>query len=211
MADPLSQLRSGTHAKDVIIETYDTILKSESVRAKLQPDFIIRFGAMPVSKPYLFLMKEYTGNKHIVVEKHAGYREPVGVDTQFIYADPAMLCEALASIPAAKPESWLPTWQEMNRIAKEVLLDDMESKELTEGITVQDMLCVTPEDSNVFVGNSMPIRDLDSFFFATDKQIQPWCNRGTNGIDGVVSTALGVAASGKRTTLVIGDFSSITI
>ncbi|PAF34368.1 2-succinyl-5-enolpyruvyl-6-hydroxy-3-cyclohexene-1-carboxylic-acid synthase [Terribacillus saccharophilus] len=207
LADPLSQLRSGAHVKDVIIETYDTILKSESVRSKLQPDFIIRFGAMPVSKPYLFLMKEYTGNKHIVVEKHAGYREPVGMDTQFIYADPTMLCESLASIPATKPETWLPTWQEMNRIAQEVLHDDMESKELTEGIAVQDMLRETPEDSNVFVGNSMPIRDLDSFFFATDKQIQPWCNRGTNGIDGVVSTALGVAAGGKRTTLVIGDLS----
>ncbi|MFS0559570.1 2-succinyl-5-enolpyruvyl-6-hydroxy-3-cyclohexene-1-carboxylic-acid synthase [Terribacillus sp. 179-K 1B1 HS] len=207
LADPLSQLRSGAHTKDVIIETYDTILKSASVRAKLQPDFIIRFGAMPVSKPYLFLMKEYAGSNHIVVEKHAGYREPVGMNTQFVYSDPVKLCEALSESSPARMDTWLPEWQQMNQIARQVLTADTENMELTEGIAVQDILRNTPDESNVFVGNSMPIRDLDSFFFTTDKHIQPWCNRGTNGIDGVVSTALGVAASGKRTTLVIGDLS----
>ncbi|SNZ05982.1 2-succinyl-5-enolpyruvyl-6-hydroxy-3-cyclohexene-1-carboxylate synthase [Terribacillus aidingensis] len=207
LADPLSQLRSGEHDKDTIIETYDTILKAASVRAQLQPDYIIRFGAMPVSKPYMFLLKENPAVKHIVVENHAGYREPVGMHTQFIYCNPASLCEALAKQPAEKRDTWLPVWQQMNRIACDVLQDDAAQLELTEGTTVQDILQETPADSHVFVGNSMPIRDLDSFFFATDKHVQPWCNRGTNGIDGVVSTALGVAASGKRTTLVIGDLS----
>ncbi|WP_077307919.1 2-succinyl-5-enolpyruvyl-6-hydroxy-3-cyclohexene-1-carboxylic-acid synthase [Terribacillus halophilus] len=207
LADPLSQLRSGNHDKDMIIETYDTILKAASVREQLQPDYIIRFGAMPVSKPYLFLLKENPATKHIVIENHAGYREPVGMHTQFIYCNPAALCQSLAKQPAGERDTWLPVWQEMNRIACDVLQDDAAQLELTEGTTVQDVLQETPAESHVFVGNSMPIRDLDSFFFATDKDVQPWCNRGTNGIDGVVSTALGVAASGKRTTLVIGDLS----
>src|SRR5699024_9155743 len=54
LADPLSQVRSGNHFKDYVIEGYDAILRNETVRKQLKPDFIIRFGAMPVSKAYLF-------------------------------------------------------------------------------------------------------------------------------------------------------------
>src|SRR5699024_8761175 len=53
LADPLSQLRSGAHKKDNIIEGYDAFLRDQSIREILKPDFIIRFGAMPVSKAYL--------------------------------------------------------------------------------------------------------------------------------------------------------------
>src|SRR5699024_9272296 len=53
LADPVSQVRSGNHYKHYVIEVYDAILRNETVREQLKPDFIIRFGAMPVSKPYL--------------------------------------------------------------------------------------------------------------------------------------------------------------
>src|SRR5699024_3361284 len=59
LADPLSQLRAGAHEKDTVITTYDAVLRTESIRANFKPDYIIRFGAMPISKNYLFYVKEH--------------------------------------------------------------------------------------------------------------------------------------------------------
>jgi len=65
-----------------------------------------------------------------------------------------------------------------------------------------------PQHANLFVGSGMPVRDLDSFFFCSDRRVRLFANRGANGIDGVVSTALGVSAvSDEACVLVIGDLS----
>lgn len=58
LADPLSQLRSGSHDKAIIIDAYDTFLRDEAAKAAFRPDVILRFGTMPVSKPLLLFMKK---------------------------------------------------------------------------------------------------------------------------------------------------------
>ncbi|WP_100013200.1 2-succinyl-5-enolpyruvyl-6-hydroxy-3-cyclohexene-1-carboxylic-acid synthase [Lentibacillus sediminis] len=206
LADPLSQLRGGGHAKDHIIESYDAILRSQDIRGKLQPDFIIRFGAMPVSKPYLFYVKEHRSIPHYVVEADTGFREPTGSAVSYIFADPASLCAGLSDTPGKETGDWLRSWQEMNKIAVGHLQKENEPA-LTEGSAVREMLEVTPDESTVYVGNSMAVRDLDSFFLTSDKHIPVLANRGTNGIDGMISSGLGAAAAGKRVILLLGDLS----
>src|SRR5699024_8974635 len=66
---------------------------------------------------------------------------------------------------------------------------------------------VIPEGSTLYVGNSMAVRDVDTFFLTDDKPISVLANRGANGIDGMVSSGVGAAAAGKRVTLVLGDLS----
>lgn len=88
LADPLSQVRSGLHPKGHVIEGYDALLRSETIRKELQPDVILRFGAMPVSKAYLFYVKDHKNIPQYIVESESGYREPAGNKTEFIYADP---------------------------------------------------------------------------------------------------------------------------
>ncbi|HSU79507.1 MAG TPA: thiamine pyrophosphate-dependent enzyme, partial [Candidatus Angelobacter sp.] len=70
-----------------------------------------------------------------------------------------------------------------------------------------DLLETLPNKASLFVGNSMPIRDLDSFFHTTDREWLTFGNRGTNGIDGINSTALGMASQKENAFLVIGDLS----
>lgn len=205
LADPLSQLRHGPHRKENIIETYDALLKNEKVREQMKPDFIIRFGAMPVSKSYLFYMKENKDVPQFVVESDQGYREPTGNVTDFIYADPVDFCDALLEMEAPRfSEAWLERWQQMNTNAKKHLTSGNDAK-LTEGDAVRALSEVIPEQSILYVGNSMPIRDVDTFFLNDEKKISILGNRGANGIDGTISSAAGAAASGKRVTLVIGD------
>ncbi|WP_053218806.1 2-succinyl-5-enolpyruvyl-6-hydroxy-3-cyclohexene-1-carboxylic-acid synthase [Virgibacillus senegalensis] len=207
LADPLSQLRAGQHAKTNMMESYDTILKSKQVRDRLHPDFIIRFGAMPVSKPYLLFVKEHPEMEHFVVESSHGYREPAGTAAQFVYADPIRLCQDLMDHEEAPAydQQWLETWKAMNKTAKAQLLEENPDSALTEGHTVKQLAEAMPEQSTIFVGNSMPIRDMDTFFMATPKSIRVLGNRGANGIDGTTSSALGAAAHGEKVTLLSGD------
>ena len=62
-----------------------------------------------------------------------------------------------------------------------------------------------PPDATLVVASSMPVRDVESFFPAREQPPRVLANRGANGIDGTVSTAFGVAATGVRTVLLIGD------
>lgn len=207
LADPLSGLRSGTHRKVNIIETYDALLKNKVIRDRMKPDFIIRFGAMPVSKPYLFFIKENATIPQFVVENHSGYREPTGNVTEFIYADPTTLCEELLAVDQpAFSEEWLHDWKAMNKVARNHFLFGMEEK-ITEGEAIRGLREVIPEGSTLYVGNSMAVRDVDTFFLTDDKPISVLANRGANGIDGMVSSGVGAAAAGKRVTLVLGDLS----
>ncbi|WP_181349504.1 2-succinyl-5-enolpyruvyl-6-hydroxy-3-cyclohexene-1-carboxylic-acid synthase [Thalassobacillus sp. CUG 92003] len=209
LADPLSQLRTGSHDKENVIDQYDAILKSSHAKQQLSPEFIIRFGAMPVSKSYLQWLELIEEAEHFVVEPEEGVREPAGVPTQFIYADPVRFCYELANSVQRRTidSDWLNLWQEMNLAAKECMLRHPEDEALNEAQAVADLSELLPDQSILFVGNSMPIREVDSFFVTTPKDIELLANRGGNGIDGVVSTALGASVSGKHVTLLIGDVS----
>lgn len=209
LADPLSQVRAGQHHKDLVIEGYDAFLRNESIRNKMKPDFIIRFGAMPVSKPYLFYVKEHAEIEQYIVEEHSGYREPAGNRTEFIYADAQLLCEDLLAedFDIAFDAQWLEVWQKMNLTAKKHLINTEKTGNITEGEAVKTLMEVIPDESTLYVGNSMAVRDLDTFFMTTPKRLSVLANRGANGIDGMVSSGLGAAASGQPTTLLLGDLS----
>lgn len=207
LADPLSQVRAGAHSKVNIIETYDAFLKNETIRKQFKPDFIIRFGAMPVSKPYLFFIKENKDVSQFIVENYSGYREPAGNITDFIFADPVAFCEALIEAQDITfSQEWLSDWQGMNEVARKHLASGSEER-ITEGEAIRSLVNAAPEQHTVYVGNSMAIRDVDTFFFANQKEIVILGNRGANGIDGMVSSAAGAAASGAHITLVLGDLS----
>lgn len=207
LADPLSQLRTGTHSKANIIESYDALLKNEHIRNTCKPDFIIRFGAMPVSKAYLFYIKENKDIPQFIVENHTGYREPTGNVTDFIFADPAGFCEGLLSQDGLRfSQGWLEQWQGMNEIARKHLLGGIEDK-VTEGEAIRGLREVIPHQSTLYVGNSMAIRDVETFYLNDEKEVSIIGNRGANGIDGMVSSGVGAAAAGKRVTLVLGDLS----
>lgn len=210
LADPLSQIRAGQHHKDLVIEGYDAFLRNETIRKKMQPDFIIRFGAMPVAKPYLFYINEHADVEQYIVEEHAGYREPAGNRTEFIYAGSKLLCDDLLAtdVEMSFDPEWLEEWQAMNQVAKKHLMNaSSEPGSITEGAAVKRLMEVIPDESSLYVGNSMSVRDLDTFFMTTPKQVSILANRGANGIDGMISSGLGAAATGQPMTLLLGDLS----
>jgi len=96
-------------------------------------------------------------------------------------------------------------WVNINNKSKEILSDVNTIESMSEGKVFYQLAELLPEDSTIFVGNSMPIRDLDSFFFYNQKKIRVMANRGANGIDGTISTALGAATKHQPMYLLLGD------
>ncbi|QIA27483.1 2-succinyl-5-enolpyruvyl-6-hydroxy-3-cyclohexene-1-carboxylic-acid synthase [Thermaerobacter sp. PB12/4term] len=105
--------------------------------------------------------------------------------------------------------SWLGLWQRLNHIARQAMARQLARwDEPAEPRVVAELARLLPAGSLLFAGNSMPIRDVDTFFPAGPRPVRILANRGAAGIDGVVSTAAGVAAAGEGpVVLLIGDLS----
>jgi 2-succinyl-5-enolpyruvyl-6-hydroxy-3-cyclohexene-1-carboxylate synthase len=137
-----------------------------------------------------------------------------------IHVDPVAFCQDFlrmvdyhidhdTSQGTASP--WLTIWKQRDKLARETLRVKLQEFELLfEGRVFNELSNLLPDGTNLFAGNSMPVRDLDSFFWDSQQHVHILGNRGASGIDGIISTALGVsAASGQDepTVLVIGDLS----
>lgn len=208
LADPLSQLRSGTHELKWVIDGYDAFLRDEQVAAGFAPEVILRFGAMPVSKSFLLYIKRHPQCRLIVIDDE-GWREPTQLAADFFLSDSVSFCQALECEVSHKQtqSNWADTWLKLNEITQEIVAQHGVTESLSEGHVFAELAAILPRESVVYSGNSMPVRDLDTFFMKNQRQIRTMANRGANGIDGVVSSALGASASGLPLVLVIGDLS----
>ena len=206
LADPLSQLRSGLHPLVNIVEAYDTFLRNEDAKEYLKPDVILRFGAMPVSKALTIFLKENHQAEQFVIDGAGGWRDPATLSTEMIFCNEIIFCEQLSGLTEPKESTeFLEKWREMNELTKANMALIKDSQMLSEGRLFYQIAEMLPEEATLFVGNSMPIRDLDSFFLNNHKSIKVMANRGANGIDGTVSTALGSALYSQPLYLVLGD------
>ena len=206
LADPLSQLRSGLHPLENIVEAYDTFLRNEDAKEYLKPDVILRFGAMPVSKALTIFLKENHQAEQFVIDGAGGWRDPATLSTEMIFCNEIIFCEQLSGLTEPKESTeFLEKWREMNELTKANMALIKDSQMLSEGRLFYQIAEMLPEEATLFVGNSMPIRDLDSFFLNNHKSIKVMANRGANGIDGTVSTALGSALYSQPLYLVLGD------
>jgi len=211
LADPLSQLRTcfAKH-QQFLIDCYDSFLRFDEITQALQPELIIRIGAMPVSKALTQFIQNSSAEQ-IVIDGGNGWREPTGTATTMVYCDEAKFCHDLNKwIEDKGTSTYVKKWTDVNRWITKILGKVKDSGYLQEGQIFSKIADWLPDECNLFAGNSMVIRNLDTHFHHTNKQIRIFGNRGANGIDGTVSTALGVAANSDLPTyLIVGDLSFI--
>lgn len=201
LADPLSNIRQ--YEDEVIIDTYDSFLKNESAKEELAPDYILMFGQAPVSKRLQQFIAFHKNAVCVQIDVASEYRNPSLTTTFFVQAEPCKFAEGI--LYQNRYNTYLHQWQSWQRKMKEKLETVGQEKDLFEGRIVQILQEIMPERSCLLSANSMAIRDIDYFWRARNKKVQILCNRGTNGIDGTVSTALGIATDGQPTVLLTGD------
>src|SRR5579883_326679 len=94
---------------------------------------------------------------------------------------------------------WLLLWQRADEVTRETLYAAIQDfTEPFEGRIFTELNELLPEDATLYVGNSMPVRDMDTFFWGSKRRVRCIGNRGGNGIDGVISSALGVSAASHQ-------------
>ncbi|HEX6573437.1 MAG TPA: 2-succinyl-5-enolpyruvyl-6-hydroxy-3-cyclohexene-1-carboxylic-acid synthase, partial [Gemmatimonadaceae bacterium] len=209
LADPLSQVRWGAHSHHPVIDRYDAVLRHEHVADSLAPDLVLRIGGTPTSKALVQFLQRHASAPLIVVAD-AQWPDPTLLAEEMVRADPRTACEQLLnSVDSVAGTEWLDRWKMADRVTRTALDQYVCTiSEVFEGAALADVAAVLPDDSALFVSSSMPVRDLDAFAPGDARNIQVLANRGANGIDGVVSTALGAAAAiedEKPLVLVIGD------
>lgn len=190
---------------DVVISTYDAFLADKELWPVLKPDCVIQFGQIVVSKRVQQMVASWDNVEYIEVNPTMDSMNPTGKTTMHMQASIDMFTYFFA----VKNESnaYLNRWQRLEVAGKAQLSTAIEEPSSFEGRTIRELQQHIPDNSQVLVANSMTIRDFDYFWFSGESDAVLYGNRGVNGIDGTVSTALGLATNGQPTYLVTGDLS----
>ena len=201
LADPISNLRN--YSKNIIIDSYDAFLKNDNIKKELKPEFIIHFGQVPVSKRLQQFLSLHNDVLYIQVGESFQYRNPSLSTKKYIVSSPKLFAESICAENSNR--EYLNKWLSYQKQMRKHLKSAMDEEELFEGKLIQKLQNLITEKSRLVVANSMSIRDMDYFFEARNQNIKVLCNRGVNGIDGTISTALGVSTSNEPTVLLTGD------
>ncbi|WP_449191314.1 2-succinyl-5-enolpyruvyl-6-hydroxy-3-cyclohexene-1-carboxylic-acid synthase [Veillonella parvula] len=193
------------HFSDVVISTYDAFLADKDLWPVLKPDCVIQFGQIVVSKRVQQMVASWDNVEYIEVNPTMDSMNPMGKTTIHMQASIDMFTHLFA----VKNESnaYLNRWQRLDVAGKAQLSTAIEEPSCFEGRTIRELQQHISDNSQVLVANSMTIRDFDYFWFSGESDAVLYGNRGVNGIDGTVSTALGLATNHQPTYLVMGDLS----
>lgn len=207
LADPLSGLRFGMRDRRRLVVRYDAFLRHPASTAGLCPEWVLRFGAVPVSKPLLQFLERHRHSRHVLVAPHGDWPDPWHRSTEVFRADPTTLCAELcgAELDPA-PSQWLRNWLARERQAAVTPPPVGPDDPPYEDTVIAELLGQLPPGATLFSSNSLPIRQLDCWSGSAAKPLRILANRGASGIDGNVSTLLGLAAAGAQPTVgLIGD------
>lgn len=207
-ADGSSGLRYGQHSKSNIIENFNALIRSDLFLKKFDPEIILQVGGSATSNPVHDFIKSSRAEK-ILINQYGDRNDPSLSAKKLIRINPLELFNSanLLLKDRRKNKDWLRPIAEMNNKLNDLKKQLFDVKPvLYEPVIVHTLINHLPADCNLMISNSLPIRDIDFFSTCSEKIIKVDTNRGASGIDGITSTALGIAANSSRPTfLITGD------
>jgi 2-succinyl-5-enolpyruvyl-6-hydroxy-3-cyclohexene-1-carboxylate synthase len=203
VADPVSHMRG----LPGVVSTVDALLRNERFAAEQLPDVIVRIGR-PAASKVLAQWTERATDAGAVLLQVGG---PGVIDPEHNVTAVVSMSDVLTAVPAAtaaQPDTtWAGSWTSADRLAGQVIVDVLARfDELTEPGAARTLADSVPEDADIVVASSMPVRDLEWF---GGSRARAHANRGANGIDGVLGTALGRALTGRTTFVLLGDLAFV--
>ncbi len=202
LADPLSGARRGQAA----VAHYDALLRDAGFASSLEPDLVLRVGDLPVSKPLRTWLAGLQGTRQIALDPECAWQDPSAALSDSLALDPPATLATLGALTPPAEEGWLARWRSGDALAAEAILGVLGHNGLCEPSVAAELGVLLPESATLFVASSMPVRDIETFWPIRADPPRVLCNRGANGIDGIVSSAFGAAAAGDGPlVLLIGD------
>lgn len=209
LAEGLSPVRNHASLNPYIISTYDSILRRHDL-ATITPEIVIQIGEMPTSKVLRKWLSDKNPLRWII--------EPSNQNIDALHGRVVHLRMNVEEMMGRQGDkergqgedeitnSYLQMWLSAeNRVRENIDQTLAEKTELFEGKAAWLLSQVLPPETPLFISNSMPVRDVEFFWKPNNLGIKPYFNRGANGIDGTLSTALGIAHRQKSSVMLTGD------
>ncbi|MCU7837154.1 MAG: 2-succinyl-5-enolpyruvyl-6-hydroxy-3-cyclohexene-1-carboxylic-acid synthase [gamma proteobacterium symbiont of Taylorina sp.] len=205
LIDPLSNCRFTQYDSSHFIYNYDHFLKQHHItgHTPLKPDWIIRFGQFPVSKNCLLYLQSLNCHS-ILVSSYGDKLDPIHKTNTQIHSLPSQFCQKILALSIqTQTQDWLKHWLNLEKKSAVRIQDvttTIDNTAFFEGHIIHNLLKSIPDNSFIFSGNSMAIRDFDTFITHNstyNKKISLFANRGVSGIDGNLSTFFGLLANQK--------------
>jgi len=211
LADVASGIRLGTDGTTVL-HYVDQLLHSPGFQERFAPDVVLHFGGSVTSKRLMQHLETHPPEHYIRIAEHPLRHDPIHRVTLRIQTNPAIFCVGLASgCRATADAKWLNDLRATNeRVSTAIASSIEQTSEITEPGIARQLSFEVDNDAALFLGNSMPIRDMDMFGVSAGNRIPVYASRGASGIDGNIATAAGIAhAAGRAVTAVIGDLAAL--
>ncbi len=209
-ADAASGLRFKSNALSNLISNYDALVRCQSFSKIFKPKYVLHFGR-PLTSSKLEEYFSACKPKGFTINRFGDQLDP-SRKFKIIKIEEKLLLKNLLEAVSDRTNYFASELRELKYLDLQIEKNKSEifsiTKKINETGILLDVINAVPPDSNLMIGNSVPVRDLDFFAASVKKNIKIYQNRGASGIDGVTSTALGICAQSKNPTyLIIGDLS----
>jgi 2-succinyl-5-enolpyruvyl-6-hydroxy-3-cyclohexene-1-carboxylate synthase len=181
---------------------FDPLLRDDAFAAAQRPDLVVRMGGIPASKVLAERLREWD-TPVVALLGSGAVADPDGLVSRWLDGVPL---RDVASMRA--DSSYATTWIAASNSVGEYLRSlESDHDDLNEPMVARSVVELSGENNaSLIVGSSMPVRDVE--WWAGARRSPTYANRGANGIDGVVSTVLGVCAGAKGIGL-LGDLTML--
>lgn len=203
LADGLSPVRNYADLNPYLISSYDLILRNQQLARQLAPEIVVQLGELPTSKELRSWIDATQPRRWVIDSSHHNF-DPLHGKTVHLRLSVEQLGQAL--YPAKSSTPYLQLWcaaEAQVRSAVDQTMAGMD--QLFEGKAAWLLSNTLSPETPLFIGNSMPVRDVEFFWAPSNSAVRPFFNRGANGIDGTLSTALGVAHRNQSSVMLTGD------
>ncbi|MCH7690210.1 MAG: 2-succinyl-5-enolpyruvyl-6-hydroxy-3-cyclohexene-1-carboxylic-acid synthase, partial [candidate division Zixibacteria bacterium] len=207
MPDVASGLRLGSENSEIIISYFDLMLAADDALLA-DVDTVLHFGSQPVSKRVLKSLNSTRPKNYIQIASHPQREDPNHQVTLRLECSVASFCKSLEQIIRQHGNDELTeTLSNQSKQIDKTLNEILDSNDaISEPAVCRAISRQIADSAALFLGNSLPVREMDMFAAADGKAVAVEYNRGVSGIDGTIATAVGYA-NGRRSpvTLLVGD------
>jgi 2-succinyl-5-enolpyruvyl-6-hydroxy-3-cyclohexene-1-carboxylate synthase len=204
LAEGLSPVRNYADLNPYLISTYDPILRNHQLAQQLAPEIVIQVGELPTSKG-LRTWLDATKPRRWVIDLSHHNLDPLHGRTTHLRLSVEQVAQICSAEPKS-PTSYLQQWCAAEaKVRLSVDRTMIAMNQLFEGKAAWLLSQTLPSGTPLFIANSMPVRDVEFFWAPSNCTVQPFFNRGANGIDGTLSTALGMAHRNQSSVMLTGD------
>ena len=203
LADALNPVRNHSNSFAHLITHYDAFLR-ESQRSKdMIPSAILQIGKLPTSKILRSWIRDIDAQRFLFNETYDNI-DPLHGCSIPLLGDLEFISEALEEY--SPDEDWLSRWDQVEKLYESAISEELDAIASSfEGKISKLLSTELPEGSAIMIANSMSVRYAESYWEKNNSKNRIFFNRGANGIDGTLSTALGLAHNGMNTFLLTGD------